>query len=159
MKDCPVEISKMVPVDLIAGDSAVDTNLLREMAAEAKTFILEQKWCESVDRAYLAYGVGGVVAIFLLQITPRSEDVDTFLWVIVGDLPPAYVVVDDNPTAADALDGYCSEMETWVEAVESGECVEELIPVNAAPTRENAAQLGGRLKFLRSKILPLIKAH
>ncbi len=159
MNDYPIDISKMMPVDSIEGESDVDTKLLREMAAEAHIFILEHEWCELVDRQYLAYGVGGVVAVFLVQITPRSEDVDTFLWVIVGDLPPAYIVVDDNPTAADALDGYCSEMEAWVEAAERGEDVEDLIPVNAPPTRDNAAQLGGRLEFLKSKILPLVKAH
>jgi len=61
---------------------------------------------------------------------------------------------DDNPTAADALDAYCLEMELWVEAVKGGKSVENLIPVNVAPTLENAEQLGGRLVFLRSEILP-----
>jgi len=148
----------MMPVDSIEGGSTVDTNLLREMAIEAYEFMCEQEWCERVDHQYLAYGVGGVVAVFLFQITPRSEDVDPWLWVIVGDLPPAYIVVDDNPTAADALDAYCSEIQTWVEAAERGESVDDLIPVNAPPTLGNAEQLNGRLEFLRSKILPLVKA-
>ncbi len=91
----------------------------------------------------------------MFQITPRFEDVDECLWGIVGDLPPAYIVVEDNPTAADALDAYCSEMEAWVEAVEKGDSVEDMIPVNASATRDYAGQLKGRLQFLRSKILPL----
>jgi hypothetical protein len=78
--------------------------------------------------------------------------------VIVGDLPPAYIVVEDNPTAADALDAYCSEMESWVEAVRNGESVNELIPVNVPPSREYAEQLSGRLGYLRSKILPILQA-
>jgi hypothetical protein len=77
--------------------------------------------------------------------------------VIVGDLPPAYLVVDDNPTAAEALDAYCSEMEAWVEAAEAGESLDDLIPVNAPPTRSNVEHLKGRLHFLRSKIMPLVK--
>jgi hypothetical protein len=157
MNDCPVDIRKMRPVDSIEEDSLVDTRLLREMATEAYKFMREQEWCERIDHQYLAYGVGGVVAVFLFQITPRSEDVDSCLWVIVGDLPPAYLVVDDNPTAADAIEGYCSEMQAWVEAAETGESVDDLIPVNAPPTPANAQQLNGRLEFLRSKIMPLVK--
>lgn len=158
MSSCPVDIGKMQVADLIKRDSASDTELLRKMATEANEFMREQDWCERVDHQYLAYGVGGVVAIFFFQIIPRSEDVDSCLWVIVGDLPPAYIVADGNPTAADALDGYCSEMEAWVEAVRKGENVDDLIPVNAPPTFANAEELDGRLGFLRSKILPLVKA-
>jgi hypothetical protein len=158
MSDCMVDISKMKSVDSIEGDSDVDTNLLRKMATEARDFICEKEWCGHVDRQYLAYGVGGVVAVFLFQITPRAEDVDPCLWVIVGDLPPAYLVIEDTPTAADALDGYCSEMMEWVGAVEAGESVDELIPVNASRTIEDAQQLKGRLQFLRSKIIPLANA-
>jgi hypothetical protein len=153
-----VEMDGMIPVDSIKGDSAVDANLLREMATEASEFICSHEWCESVGRQYLAYGVGGIVAVFLFEITPRSEDVDSTLWVIVGDLPPAYIVVEDNSTAADALDAYCSEMEAWVEAVENDESVEDLIPVSAPPTRVNAEQLRGRVEFLQTKIIPLARA-
>jgi hypothetical protein len=155
--NCPVDVSKMKPVDSIEGEDVVDTNLLRGMATEAREFICAQEWCEHIDHQYLAYGVGGVVALFMFQISPRFEDVDECLWGIVGDLPPAYIVVEDNPTAADALDAYCSEMEAWVEAVEKGDSVEDMIPVNAPPTRDYAGQLKGRLQFLRSKILPLAR--
>jgi hypothetical protein len=156
--NCPVNVEKMKPVDSIDGEDAVDTKLLRGMAVEARDFICANEWCEHIDRQYLAYGVGGVVAVFLVQITPASEDVDACLWVVVGDLPPAYIVVEDNPTAADALDAYCSEMEAWVEAVQNGESVDELIPVNVPPTHEYAEQLSGRLAYLRSAILPLARA-
>jgi hypothetical protein len=153
--DCAVDIGRMTPVDSIEGESVVDTNLLRKMATEARDFIGSQDWCEHIDHQYFAYGVSGVVAVFLFQITSRFEDVDDSLWGIVGDLPPAYIVVEDNPTVADALDAYCSEMEAWVEAVEKGESVEDLIPVNAPATSDYAGQLKGRLQFLRSKILPM----
>ena len=153
--DCNIDISRMTPVDLIEGESVIDKNLLTEMAAEARNFICSQEWCSHIDHQYLAYGVGGVVAVFLFEITPRSENVDKCLWGIVGDLPPAYIVVEDNPTPVDALDAYCSEMEGWVEAVEKGESIEDMIPVNAPATRDYAAQLKGRLQFLRSKIIPI----
>jgi len=158
MNASSVSAKGMMPVDSIVGDSAADTNLLRKMAAEAHEFMCEKEWCERIDSQHFAYGVGGVVAVFLFQITPNSEDVDSSLWVIVGDLPPAYIVAEDNPTVADALDGYCSEMEAWVEAVEKGESVEDLIPVNVPPTSDHAGQLRGRVEFLRTRIMPLVRA-
>ena len=124
------------------------------MATEAHDFICSQGWCERIDQQYLACEVGGVVAVFLVLITPRSEDIDKCLWVIVGDLPPAYIVVEDNPTALDALDAYCFEMESWIEAIDRGESTEDLIPVNAPATPESARRLEGRLECLRQKVLP-----
>ena len=156
-EDCPANIDLIKPVDLIEGEDALDTKLLREMAAEARDFINSHEWCERIDHEYLAYGLGGVVGVFLFLITPRRKDVDKWLWAIVGDLPPAYIVVDDNPTASDALDAYCSEMGSWVEAVESGDSIDDLIPVNAPATPESATQLRGRLEYLRLKVLPLVK--
>jgi hypothetical protein len=156
-EDCPANIDLMKPVDLIEGEDALDTKLLREMVVEARDFIISQEWCERIDHQYLAYGIGGVVGVFLVLITPRGKDVDKWLWAIVGDIPPAYIVVEDNPTASDALDAYCSEMESWVEAVERGDSIGDLIPVNAPATPESARQLGGRLEYLRLKVLPLVK--
>jgi hypothetical protein len=153
---CSINVDTMKPADSIEGEDGTDTKLLREMAADAHDFISSQQWCERIDHQYLAYGIGGVVAVFLVVITPRSEDIDKCLWVIVGDLPPAYIVTDDNPTARDALDAYCCEMESWVEAVDGGANVEDLIPVDAPATRESARQLEGRLGFLRQKVLPLV---
>lgn len=153
--DYPVNIENMKSVDLIEGEDADETKLLKEMAKEARDFLCSHKWCERVDDQHLAFGVGGVVAVFLVQITPAATNVDPYLWVVVGNLPPAYMVIDGSPTGADALDGYCSLMEEWVEAVKNGESIDDLIPVNVPPTREWADQLSGRLDFLKSKILPL----
>lgn len=151
---CSISVDTMKPVALIEGEDAADTKLLREMATEAHDFICSHEWCERIDQQYLACGIGGVVAVFLVLITPRSEDIDKCLWVIVGDLPPAYIVVEDNPTALDALDAYCFEMESWIEAVDRGDSTEDLIPVNAPATPESARQLEGRLEYLRQKVLP-----
>ncbi len=52
-----------------------------------------------------------------------------------------------------ALDGYIGEMEAWIEAAENGRPTDELIPVNAAPTLQNAEALKSRLAFLENRIL------
>ena len=78
---------------------------------------------------------------------------DNLIWVIVGDLPSAYITVENSPNPACALDSYIGAMEDWVEAVEQGRPVFDIIPVNAEPTLANAQRLKTRLSFLDEEIL------
>ena|ERR1700744_4000346 len=98
-------------------------------------------------------GGGGIAAVFLFEIEPASTDVDGMLWVIVGDLPPAYLVVEESPTALDALKTYLELMQEWVIAVREEKSTEECIPVNRPATRENADTLETRLNFLKKEFL------
>ncbi len=138
------------------GDSDADTELLNKMAEEAKVFIQACDWCKGVKDSYFGCGVGGVVGVFFFRIAPASEEVDECLWVVVGDIPPAYLVTDENQTPSAALQSYITEMRRWVAAAESGEAVDELIPVNVPATPEAALALKKRLNFLESAILPLV---
>ncbi len=52
-----------------------------------------------------------------------------------------------------ALDAYLGEMLDWVEAVDEGRSVEDLLPVNVPPTKEWADNLRRRLDFIGNKIL------
>jgi hypothetical protein len=92
--------------------------------------------------------------VFFFRIVAAQEGVDECLWVTVGDVPPAYLVTDESRTPAAALQTYIGEMRRWVAAAESGQSVEELIPVNITATREMALALKRRLDFLESQILP-----
>jgi hypothetical protein len=104
------------------------------LADAATTFLLNQTWCRSVTSTLLAYAVPGVIGIFLLHIVPARSGIDETLWVVVGDIPPAYLVCDDAPTWREALESYIYEMDGWVAAVRSGDTLEDVIPVKAAPT-------------------------
>jgi hypothetical protein len=42
------------------------------------------------------------VVVFLFEIIPSREDVDDKVWLIVGDLPPAYITAEDAPNPAAA---------------------------------------------------------
>src|SRR5215470_15265655 len=133
-----VDFSRLVPVEKISGDSKEDTRLLRKMATEAREYLLSFKWCKKVCRAWFGWGVGGVCAVFLFEIEPDSEKVDRLLWVIVGDLPPAYLVTDASPTPLTALHNYADLMQEWVDAVRRGRPVDDCIPVNAPATLQYA---------------------
>jgi len=124
-----------------------------EFAERAANFLCSHSWCGSIESANLAWAVAGVLGVFQFKIIPARPGVDETLWVIVGDIPSAYVVCDNAPTWREALEGYISEMRLWVGAVRNGSSLEDIIPVAASPTLEHADMLAGRLDFIAREIL------
>ena len=148
-----IDLSSVAPLAEMAGDSNEDTALLQRMAADAEKYLLGFAWCEAIRERYFECGVGGVVAVFLFRIAPQAN-VDEYLWVVVGDVPPAYLVIDGNKNPTLALRSYIDEMRKWVAAAEAGQSVHELIPVNAPATFEVAQSLKTRLDFIEAEIVP-----
>jgi hypothetical protein len=118
------------------------------------TFLNGFRWAKGTGRIWVAECIPGVIGLFLVELRPSGEDIDPFVWVVVGDLPPAYLSPVYAKTPKEALEGYIGEMDAWIEAVQAGKLTDELIPVNGAPTQANAEALKSRLQFLESKILP-----
>lgn len=147
------DLSTVVAAEQIEGEDAEETKELLGMRDEARAFISSFQWCGGVKEMYFGFGIGGVVAVFLVRIEARRTDVDEWLWIVVGDLPPAYLVTDDAPNPACALAGYVTEMSRWVSAVRIGRPTDELIPVNVPASNEYAEMLDSRLKFLVESIL------
>lgn len=150
-------VTEVVPLSRMKGDSRRDTSLLRAMYKEARDYTESFSWCRGVKGAYFGLGVGGVVAVFLFRIEPNKSNIDEWLWVVVGDLPSAYLVTDVSPTPAAALQTYVREMKKWVRAARSRRSVKELIPVNVPATRSWANRLRRRLEFLERDIVPLYR--
>lgn len=120
---------------------------------EAWAYLSFYAWCKRIKSVYAGILVPGVVGVFLFEIEPGKEGVDCWIWVIVGDLPPAYITCEDSPNPACALDAYIGAMSEWVSAARSGASVASLIPVNVAANVENADALDKRLKFMDERIL------
>jgi hypothetical protein len=126
---------------------------VRELAAEAEAFIANQRWCQKVIAVRLAWACAGVLGVFQVDLSPSEPGVDSTLWVVVGDLPPAYLVLDESPTWREALRGYIAEMSRWVHAVRHGLPLDDVIPVAAEPSAEHADMLAGRLAFIETEII------
>jgi hypothetical protein len=139
------------------GDSETDTLLLQTMSDEARRFLMQFQWCERIAEFYFGAGVGGIVAVFVARIVPNGPGIDEWLWTVVGDLPPACLVTDDSSSPGVALRAYIEEMRKWVGAALEGESVEDLIPVNAPATRDNAEALGSRLTYLETTLIPMFE--
>jgi hypothetical protein len=148
-----VDWSALTPADDLTGDDLQDTHLLHEALDEATRFLEQFSWCQEIRRRFFGWGVGGVVAVFLFEITPRDPGVDELLWVVAGDVPPAYLVTDDLSTPREALAGYVELMAEWVSAAREGRSVEDLIPVNVEATPANAERLASRLAFIENEFL------
>ena len=96
--------------------------------------------------------------MFLFQILPSKPVVDEWLWVVVGDLPPAYFVAEGIKSPRDALDAYIWHRSKWTEAILAGrEPGNGVMPVDADPTVELAQALSTRLKLLSDNVLPTFK--
>jgi hypothetical protein len=137
------------------GEDSEDSQMLNAMADAAKNYLQSHKWAAPIANMYLAFGIGNVLALFLVRFAKNVNFVhDEELWVVVGDLPSVYFVTDEATNARDALDIYCSLMDDWVDAVRSGKSLKEVFPVRAAATLVNADALAGRLQYIRREILP-----
>lgn len=145
-------------VPKIFGDDAEDTELLRAMTRSARDYITSFNWCPPISVCYLAFGVGGVAALFLFKFDRKIQDSDDQLWVVIGDLPSAYLVVEADDSPQQAMDRYCELMEQWIAAVRGFSSLDTVFPVSVVPTVENAELLEKRIAFLVAEILPQMKA-
>jgi len=149
----PLDMYKVTPLSAMVGDDEEDTALLRQMSAEARCYLSGHEWCRGILEGYFGLGVGGVVAVFLFRIVPSRQDVDQFVWVVVGDVPPLYITTEDAPNPASALDGYIGAMEVWADAAVNMKSLEGLPPVSAAATPANGLALKRRLEFIDKRVL------
>jgi hypothetical protein len=148
-----LDMTKVTPASERIGDDDQETQDLMALARKATDFLSSFRWVRSIKATYQGISIAGVFGVFLFDIEPSEAGVDEWLWVVVGDVPSAYLVADDAPNPAKALRVYLDEMQRWVDAAQAGKPVVDLIPVNVPPTKEAAVQLQSRLVFLRDKVL------
>lgn len=128
-----------------------------DFAERARLYVERFSWCDELVEVKVGLFFPAILGVFLVEIKSSRPEVDELIWAVVGDLPPAYMAGEEPtgcPNAACALDGYVGAMMNWVEAVEEGRTVEDLIPVNVPPTKEWAKELRSRLTFIDEEILP-----
>jgi hypothetical protein len=107
-----IPVQDVVPVERMTGDDDEDTALLGEMLGQATKYIQSFSWCDSVVSAYFAAGVGNIFAIFLFRIASRHADVDPWEWIFVGDVPSAYLPLQDANSKMQAFDTYIEGMKS-----------------------------------------------
>ena len=152
--------SELVLTENIKGDDEEDTVLLRQMSEHARGYISSFRWCDAILSSYFGGGVGGVFAVFFFHIRPDRPDLDPWIWVAVGDVPPAYLPVNDCDSPAEMFRTYLRGMSKWVELARKGEtgtAEQGVPPVNVPATPEWAEKLSQRLQLLTLIVKPFFE--
>jgi hypothetical protein len=135
-------------------DSTREEEGTASLVQTMETFLAQFRWAKVKGLPWVGESIPGVVGVILVELETFEEEVDQYIWVIVGDVPPAYISSQSANSPREVLECYIAEMRAWVEAVRKGDSTDGLIPVNAAPTEANAAALDSRLTFLENRIVP-----
>jgi hypothetical protein len=147
-----IDTNRMLPIVKIP-KKFKDHKSISAFAEEAKEFLMSKTWCKNIITGYVGMQYEGILAVFYFEIEPISEEIDSSLWVITGDIPPAYLVTDRTPNPACALAVYVEEMNLWVDAVKNNKPLDDIIPVNVPPDMKYAKMLENRLTFIKERIL------
>ena len=146
-----IEKTRMVLVENISDEDPQEQELLLKRVQAARDYLRSFNWCRRIDKLWFAGGFSQA-AVFFAEID--SAQYDSELWVIVGDLPPAHLVVEDIPDFKEALLSYAYHMRKWVKAVKAQRTTKKCIPVNVEPTLEHAMLLESRLDFIEREYVP-----
>jgi hypothetical protein len=154
LNDTGPDLRKVKP---LSPDNLRGSIEFKDARRRARAYLESHNWVSAIKGEYLGYRLDGVIYVFLFEFVPAEPNVPSWTWVIVGDVPSAYISCHHAKTPYVALDGYIGAMDEWVEAAREGKSVADIIPVNAPATPEYAEMLGGRLKFLDDNVLPLLR--
>ncbi len=152
--------SELVPAARIVGDDEQDTVLLRKMSEDAKQYISSFRWCETILSSYFGGGVGGIFAVFFFHIRPSGSDVAPWIWIVVGDIPSAYLPVTDCESPAEVFRSYLRGMNRWVELARKGQNgtpEQGVPPVKVPATPEWAERLNKKLYGLTIAVKPFFE--
>ncbi len=151
-----VDTSRFQPISEIDGGDDEETALLQRLADDAEAYVRSLSWAPPVEQMFLAFGIGGILGLFLVRfVRPVARSQDQEFWIVVGDLPNAYGSVEDTPTPRVALEFYCYAMEDWAKQVLSGGDLSQVYPLKVEPTEEHANMLLSRIEFIRTEFIPV----
>lgn len=78
--------------------SQIEDPRVAALASQAEQFLGALRWCRRIVESELAWASAGLFGVFRIRIDPAREDIDPVVWVITGDLPPAYLAYDPHDT-------------------------------------------------------------
>ena len=153
-----IDTSRMLPVNRINSTTADQSIEMQRLVIEARSFFDDQSRCLPVAGMHLAWGFAKV-ALFLVSFSDEMG-LDSQVWVVVGDVPPAILNGEICPNALEAFEGYVGELQAWIDAVRAGTPIHDLMPLidperkqSIPPTSENADLVERRVRFIESNIM------
>jgi hypothetical protein len=153
--DVRLDVRSMLPIHQMKGESEFETRLLLSYVDEACMWLSGYTWCTEIRERLFGVGVGGVIAVFLIEVVVKSVDLE-WLWVVVGDLPPAYFARSHAGSPCEALLFYCNLVEQWADAVGREPSGRDLFRFRVDATAEVAAMLTSKVETLRRIVIPAL---
>ena len=116
---------------------------------KAREYLICQSWhSRGILDEFFACELGGGIYIFLFELNSQKEDVDRFVWVICGNVPPLYLTTDCCPTPKSVAETYCDLAEQWCD----GTLPELDFSVRDVPDDDVKAELRRRIASLKKSI-------
>lgn len=116
---------------------------------ESKIYLASQKWCGEIYEGWLFTNIGYALCIFLYRIDKLQSSEDNLVWIVVGDIPPAYLDTYNVESTKEVIENYIELVEDWIENAESGNSFEDCFPFKS-DTRKNLLRCSKReFNFLK----------
>ena len=145
MRDNYAEIDWSLVTDVSTLHGTTGWNVL----LKAREYLIYQPWLRgNLLDEFFACELGGGIYVFLFEINSQKEEVDRFVWVICGNVPPLYLTTDCCPTPKSVAETYCDLAEQWCD----GTLPELDFSVRDVPDDDVKAELRRRIASLKKSI-------
>jgi hypothetical protein len=133
--------SKVKNLNEYAAVADVGTPAFLKLSHGAREYVCSLAWVKRVQQIFVGRVFGDRAGVFLYETVPVKRGVDRFHWIVWGDVPAAYLVLDDAPDPDSAVDAYLYEVRNWIAAVRGQESLPDVMPIDWTKTHEGADQL------------------
>lgn len=124
------------------------------LSREAQRYLISFTWCDKILNGWLVKDWGYMLCVFYFEIKPTNgSGADNYVWIVVGDIPPAYIDIESANNELEALEIYIDLMEEWIDHVKQGKSVKNCFPINVEPTIKYADMLLNRIKIIKSDFI------
>jgi hypothetical protein len=101
---------------------------------------------------------GYILGLIFFHVVSVDQHAPQYVWVIVGDIRPAFFDAQEYSDAKAVLRHYIDGMKAWVDCASNGQILDtSIIQVNVPPTREWAKRLQTRLTIIEEEIMPYLQ--
>ena len=64
---------------------------VKDLVGKANSFLDTFRWAKIPRKYWIGECIPGVLGLFLVELVGADREIDPYIWVVVGDLPPAYL--------------------------------------------------------------------
>jgi|GEM_PF-3367070 len=152
-----IDTRSMIPCDKLRESGIEDPAPIIELCEEAVRFVTHHSWCMALFKTYFDRGFEEI-SVFVCEVEVREHGPQS-IWVIVGDVPPVYLMSDIR-NGAEALQFYCRGLTAWVAEARLGRDPNRDRPVLSKeayeplqPTEQLCKMIEGRVRFIEEVLL------